>query len=78
MSYFGSRPGWGTHDVKAGVEVFSLVLRGGNSQSSTGYLFNTDYATAGGRPLTDCHRPRRAGVDSRRDKHRQHAADARR
>lgn len=53
VSYFGSRPGWGTHDVKAGVEVFSLVLRGGNSQSSTGYLFNTDYATAGGRPLTD-------------------------
>jgi hypothetical protein len=53
VSYFGSRPGLGTHDVKAGVEVFSLVLRGGNSQSSTGYLFNTDYATANGRPLTD-------------------------
>jgi outer membrane receptor protein involved in Fe transport len=53
MSYFGSRPGWGTHDVKGGVELFSLVLRGGNSQSSTGYLFNTDYATAAGRPLTD-------------------------
>jgi outer membrane receptor protein involved in Fe transport len=53
VSYFGSRPGFGTHDVKAGVEVFSLVLRGGNSQSSTGYLFNTDFATAGGRPVTD-------------------------
>ncbi len=53
VSYFGSRPGWGTHDLKAGVEVFSLVLRGGNSQSSTGYLFNTDYASAGGRPVTD-------------------------
>jgi hypothetical protein len=53
ISYFGSRPGLGTHDVKAGVEVFSLVLRGGNSQSSTGYLFNTDFATASGRPLTD-------------------------
>ena len=53
VSYFGSRAGWGTHDLKAGFEVFSLVLRGGNSQSSTGYLFNTDYATAGGRPLTD-------------------------
>jgi hypothetical protein len=53
VSYFGSRPGLGTHDVKAGVEVFSLVLRGGNSQSSTGYLFNTDFATANGRPLTD-------------------------
>jgi hypothetical protein len=53
VSYFGSRPGLGTHDVKAGVEVFSLVLRGGNSQSSTGYLFNTDFATANGRPLTE-------------------------
>ena len=53
ISYFGSRPGWGTHDVKAGFEMFSLILRGGNSQSSTGYLFNTDFATAGGRPLTD-------------------------
>jgi hypothetical protein len=53
ISYFGSRPGLGTHDVKAGVEVFSLVLRGGNSQSSTGYLFNTDFATAGGRPVAD-------------------------
>ena len=53
ISYFGSRPGLGTHDVKAGVEVFSLVLRGGNSQSSTGYLFNTDFATAAGRPVRD-------------------------
>ena len=53
VSYFGSRPGLGTHDVKAGAEMFSLVLRGGNSQSSTGYLFNTDYASSGGRPLTD-------------------------
>jgi hypothetical protein len=53
VSYFGSRPGFGTHDVKAGVEVFSLVLRGGNSQSSTGYLFNTDFTIAGGRPVTD-------------------------
>ena len=53
VSYFGSRPGWGTHDVKAGFEVFSLLLRGGNSQSSTGYLFNTDFASTAGRPLTD-------------------------
>jgi len=53
VSYFGSRPGFGTHDLKAGAEVFSLVLRGGNSQSSTGYLFNTDYASSNGKPLTD-------------------------
>lgn len=53
VSYFGSKPSLGTHDIKAGVEVFSLVLRGGNSQSSTGYLFNTDYASANGVPLTE-------------------------
>jgi hypothetical protein len=53
VSYFASKAGWGSHDVKAGFEVFSLVLRGGNSQSSTGYLFNTDYASANGKPLTD-------------------------
>jgi hypothetical protein len=53
VSYFGSRSGWGSHEVKAGFEVFSLVLRGGNSQSSTGYLFNTDYASANGRPVTE-------------------------
>jgi hypothetical protein len=53
VSYFGSKPGWGTHDVKAGVEVFSLVLRGGNSQSSTGYIFNTDFASTAGRPVAD-------------------------
>lgn len=53
VSYFGSRPGWGTHDLKGGFEVFSLVLRGGNSQSSTGYLFNTDYLSVAGRPVTE-------------------------
>src|SRR5687767_11748517 len=53
VSYFASPSGWGSHDVKAGFETFSLILRGGNSQSSTGYLFNTDYASTAGRPLTD-------------------------
>ena len=78
VSYFGSKPGWGTHDVKAGVEMFSLVLRGGNSQSSTGYLFNTDYASTAGRPLTDasgrvlpvwipgCNHRRQYAADARR------------
>lgn len=53
VSYFGSRPGWGTHDLKGGVERFSLVLQGGNSQSSTGYLFNTDFASVAGKPVTE-------------------------
>lgn len=53
VSYFASRPGWGTHDMKAGAEWFDLTLRGGNSQSSTGYIFNTDYLVIGGKPATD-------------------------
>ena len=53
VSYFGSRPGWGTHDVKAGVERFEQILRGGNSQSSTGYIFNTDYLSVAGKPVFD-------------------------
>ena len=53
VSYFASSKSTGSHDLKAGVEVFSLVLRGGNSQSSTGYLFNTDYASVNGVPLTE-------------------------
>lgn len=53
VSYFASKPGWGSHEVKAGAEWFELLLRGGNSQSSTGYIFNTDYLTAAGRPVTD-------------------------
>ncbi len=53
VSYFGSRPGWGTHDVKAGIERFELILRGGNSQSSTGYIFNTDYLAVAGKPVID-------------------------
>jgi outer membrane receptor protein involved in Fe transport len=53
MSWFGSDARWGTHDVKAGAERFVSIGRGGNSQSSTGYIFNTDYLTAGGRPALD-------------------------
>jgi len=53
VSYFGSRPGWGTHDLKGGFELFSLVLQGGNSQSSTGYLFNSDYLSVAGKPVTE-------------------------
>jgi hypothetical protein len=53
VSYFASRPRLGTHDVKAGGEWFDAVLRGGNSQSSTGYIFNADYLTAAGAPVVD-------------------------
>ena len=53
VAWFASSPRWGTHDVKGGLEHFEAIGRGGNSQSSTGFLFNTDYLTAAGRPVFD-------------------------
>ena len=37
----------GTHEVKGGFEHFVSTRVGGNSQSSTGYVFQTDYALDG-------------------------------
>jgi hypothetical protein len=46
--------GAGSHDLKGGFEHFTTTLRGGGSQSATGYVFQTDYATdANGRPALD-------------------------
>jgi hypothetical protein len=53
LAWFASHPSWGTHDVKGGFEWFEALGRGGNSQSSTGYIFNTDYLTADSRPVID-------------------------
>ena len=39
---FASRRG-GTHEVKGGFEYFVSTRVGGNSQTSTGYVFQTDY-----------------------------------
>lgn len=38
----------GSHDVKGGFEHFTTTLRGGGSQSATGYVFQTDYVTTVG------------------------------
>ena len=44
----------GRHDTKAGYEWFQSQLVGGNSQSSTDYVFNVDFASdAAGAPLKD-------------------------
>jgi hypothetical protein len=44
----------GRHDLKAGYEWFRSHHTGGNSQSSTNYVFDADYATdAAGLPLMD-------------------------
>ena len=51
VSYLLSRPGIGSHDLKAGLESFVNTAIGGNSQSSTGWVFATDYAVVGGVPV---------------------------
>jgi hypothetical protein len=44
----------GRHETKAGFEWFRSQRTGGNSQSSTSYVFNADFATdATGAPLLD-------------------------
>ena len=49
-----SSTGAGTHDLKGGAEYFVSTGIGGNSQSSTGYVFATDYAVdAAGKPVLD-------------------------
>jgi hypothetical protein len=46
--------GAGRHDTKVGYEWFRSQLVGGNSQSSTNYVFNVDFLEgAGGAPVTD-------------------------
>lgn len=49
-----ARPRLGTHELKAGAEHFTSAYVGGNSQSSTGFIFYSDYKVdAAGRPLMD-------------------------
>jgi hypothetical protein len=43
----------GTHDLKGGFEWFRSTNTGGNSQTSTGYVFYSDYIHNSGVPVTD-------------------------
>jgi hypothetical protein len=43
LSYFLTTPHFGSHDIKGGVERFTATSTGGNSQTSTGYVFYSDY-----------------------------------
>jgi outer membrane receptor protein involved in Fe transport len=52
-AYLLSTPRAGTHELKAGAEHFVSTGIGGNSQSATGSVFFTDYATAHGTILRD-------------------------
>src|SRR5262249_15103702 len=45
VSYFLTSKELGSHDLKAGVELFKTNHTGGNSQSPTNYVFYTDYLT---------------------------------
>jgi hypothetical protein len=51
LSRYMTSPAFGRHDMKVGFEHFKSFRTGGNSQSSTGYVINGDYLTAGGRPV---------------------------
>jgi hypothetical protein len=43
----------GTHDVKGGGEFYRATNRGGNSQSATDYVFQSDYLVVNGKPALD-------------------------
>ncbi len=52
LSYYLSAGKLGTHDLKAGIDIFHTVRTGGNSQSPTNYVFYADYKTdANGNPV---------------------------
>ena len=54
VTWYTSSPRFGSHSVKAGFERYTSTRTGGNSQSSTGYVFGADYVVeADGTPVLD-------------------------
>ena len=53
LSYTLSSKKTGTHDLKGGGEYYRSTRVGGNSQSSTNYVFQTDYLQVNGKPVYD-------------------------
>jgi hypothetical protein len=54
ISYLLGHRGAGSHELKSGVEYFVSTRKTGNSQTSTGYIFQTDYKLdAAGKPALD-------------------------
>ena len=47
-TYYLDTSSVGTHSIKGGFEHFRSTLRGGNSQSATGFVFDADYAVGPG------------------------------
>ena len=53
-TYFLDTSSIGSHSIKGGFEHFRSTLRGGNSQTATGFVFDSDYAIGSdGAPLLD-------------------------
>ncbi len=53
LSYFLSTPSLGRHDLKLGGEEYTSWRTGGNSQSSTSYVFSADPKAVNGVPVRD-------------------------
>ena len=53
LAYLLATERFGSHELKGGGEYFVNEGVGGNSQSSTGIVFVTDYLTSGGAPVRD-------------------------
>jgi hypothetical protein len=54
LSYFASTSSFGKHDIKIGYENYRSTRTGGNSQSSTDWVFYADWPTdASGKPVFD-------------------------
>lgn len=54
VSYLLGAPLLGSHELKSGLEYFVSTRKTGNSQTSTGYIFQTDYRLdAAGKPALD-------------------------
>ncbi len=53
LSYFWTPSKLGSHDFKLGAERFTVTRTGGNSQTSTGFVFYTGYQLAGTQPVLD-------------------------
>ena len=53
LAYLLATEGFGSHELKGGGEYFVNEGIGGNSQSSTGIVFVTDYLLSGGAPVRD-------------------------
>ncbi len=54
LSYFASTSSLGKHDIKVGYENYRSTRTGGNSQSSTDWVFYADWPTdANGKPVFD-------------------------